>query len=44
MIYENNGEPIEIANPYANGVNDEGLIPDKAAATVPKFTIYFFIS
>ena len=29
VIYENNGEPIEIANPYANGVNDEGLIPDR---------------
>ena len=29
VIYENNGEPIESANPYANGVNDEGLIPDR---------------
>lgn len=29
VIYENDGQPLEMANPYANGINDEGLIPDR---------------
>lgn len=29
IIYENTGEPIRIMTPYATGVNEDGVIPDR---------------
>ena len=29
IIYENTGEPIRVMTPYATGVNEDGVIPDR---------------
>lgn len=29
VIYENNGQPLEMTNPYANGRNDDGVVTDR---------------
>ena len=29
VLYENHGEPLRMSNPYATGMTDEGVIPDR---------------
>lgn len=29
IIYENSGDPIYVSNPFAHGLNEDGLIPDR---------------